>query len=424
MRVAAGTLAVFARRRATDSHPFSSTRYADNLLDRYNVTVLAHGETGSGKTHTMQSVVRSFASDIARAALASRVCLSPKLEVQVVEVYSDKVYDLLAPSDGRVAVKVGHTGHPETASAATIFDPAGGGTCPDLPAIDTALNAVFSAAEQRRTEAPHVSNATSSRSHAVYYLQLTFSERGPRGVMQTVTTTLTAFDLAGCEGLAVHNLTPDHPLYGNRGDVEARKHEQHSINRDLTALQTMMTQVSKLGDPSRANFRDCTLNRMLMPTLLGGARLVLVATLGPVASKSASTTAALMRTASAMQPRPLQRVPARRSGDDTQAALRAQLAPQPRAMNGSRSARQLTPGGDLRPDDDQDSGPTAVVELQAEVVARHQELERAEAELRQCTARRSSPSRRVTSDDRCVLVGVHDRWCRWLECIVCTDRIV
>ncbi|RHY90453.1 hypothetical protein DYB35_006181, partial [Aphanomyces astaci] len=92
-----------------------------SALDGYNVCVLAYGQTGSGKTHTM---LGSLESDVDRG-LSPRVfgqvfaqCHdnqsdSIEMHLSVLEVYNEKVMDLVHPSpvplDVRVDKKLGVT---------------------------------------------------------------------------------------------------------------------------------------------------------------------------------------------------------------------------------------------------------------------------------------------------------------------------
>ncbi|XP_069014333.1 kinesin-like protein KIF25 [Embiotoca jacksoni] len=91
-----------------------------SLLDGYNVCIMAYGQTGSGKTHTMmgsqppeehsgmqqeaqQGIIPKAAAELFRL-ISEKPAESHTVEVSVVEVYNNEVFDLLAKNElGNVA---------------------------------------------------------------------------------------------------------------------------------------------------------------------------------------------------------------------------------------------------------------------------------------------------------------------------------
>ncbi|XP_072218695.1 kinesin-like protein KIF25 [Leuresthes tenuis] len=86
-----------------------------SLLDGYNVCIMAYGQTGSGKTHTMmgsqpleehsgmqqeaqQGIIPKAAAEVFRL-ISEKPPESYTVEVSVMEVYNNEVYDLLAKDE-------------------------------------------------------------------------------------------------------------------------------------------------------------------------------------------------------------------------------------------------------------------------------------------------------------------------------------
>ncbi|XP_044025713.1 kinesin-like protein KIF25 isoform X2 [Siniperca chuatsi] len=87
-----------------------------SLLDGYNVCIMAYGQTGSGKTHTMmgsqpleehsgtqretqQGIIPKAAAELFRL-ISEKPAESHTVEVSVMEVYNNEVFDLLARDEG------------------------------------------------------------------------------------------------------------------------------------------------------------------------------------------------------------------------------------------------------------------------------------------------------------------------------------
>ena len=82
------------------------------VLDGYNGTILAYGQTGSGKTHTMfgpEAVLQDFAGcDPAARGIVPRACVqlfssvatSAEVRCSYIEVYNDRLHDLLSGAQG------------------------------------------------------------------------------------------------------------------------------------------------------------------------------------------------------------------------------------------------------------------------------------------------------------------------------------
>ncbi|KAJ1968527.1 hypothetical protein H4R35_006403 [Dimargaris xerosporica] len=264
----------------------------DQFLDGYNATVLAYGQTGSGKTYSMGTaapVATGDASDGSQdygiipravnhlfAGLAQRQVEHPdfefNVEVSFLELYNEDLIDLLnstnrSDSSRRTRVIPSHVTIREDAQGGIVW---GGVT--HLPANNTqAVMQYLHQGSLFRTTAATDMNMTSSRSHAIFSIQLwqkrpnsPSSEESPDTTPALQPDALVSkfhfVDLAGSERIKRTNAIGD------------RVKEGISINAGLLALGNV---ISALGDESRKSshipYRDSKLTRLLQDSL-GGNR--------------------------------------------------------------------------------------------------------------------------------------------------------
>ncbi|NXT00697.1 KIF25 protein, partial [Jacana jacana] len=296
-----------------------------SLLDGYNVCIMAYGQTGSGKTYTMlgPQLEEDFAFSledeselgiIPRATQEVFRLISEKppgsywVEVSVVEVYNNEIFDLLAKdSCGKVfgvkrdvvTTREGKNDVPllthETVENASEF----------LHLVNRGL--------QLRTRHPTLVHAHSSRSHLVVTLTITtivsednFGTSGedeqttqrlnkevfctfPQKTRDTkftsssrassptqleateklkqVKTRLQLVDLAGSE------------CVGMSGVTGAALRETSFINRSLSALADVLGAVAE--QRSHVPYRNSKLTRLLQDSLGGDAKLLVMLCISP-----------------------------------------------------------------------------------------------------------------------------------------------
>eukprot|EP00889_Picochlorum_renovo_P001469 jgi/Picre1/28499/NNA_003903.t1 len=199
-----------------------------SALDGYNVCLFSYGQTGAGKTHTMQGsnvpgqegiIPRSIAKILKTVATLKEQGWEYTLEASYIEVYNEQLRDLLA--EGKGAGKI-------TENNAIQHSPNGGPTvvhgATRLP-ISSEYDAeeiVARAAASRAVESTAM-NSTSSRSHSVFMLYISGCHEATETSLQG---SLNLVDLAGSERL-------------NRSQVEGqRAKEACSITR-VSALLGM-----------------------------------------------------------------------------------------------------------------------------------------------------------------------------------------
>ncbi|XP_077022601.1 kinesin-like protein KIFC2 isoform X2 [Tamandua tetradactyla] len=234
-----------------------------SCLRGYSVCIFTYGQTGTGKTYSMEGPPED--PGIAPRALQSlfremgaggqhRVTLS------MVEVYNEAVRDLLAQGPPqRLAVRQGPAGQGGVQVA--------GLTHWDVPNLDT-LHQMLSLARSNRATAATAMNQHSSRSHALVTLMLraASSPQGPG-----TTGTLHLVDLAGSERAWKAGATG---ASGGSGDAARRQREARTINRSLLALGGVMAALR--ARRPHVPFRDSQLTRLLQPALGPGATVVLL----------------------------------------------------------------------------------------------------------------------------------------------------
>uniref|UniRef100_A0A8D2KPX9 Kinesin-like protein n=1 Tax=Urocitellus parryii TaxID=9999 RepID=A0A8D2KPX9_UROPR len=234
-----------------------------SCLQGYSVCIFTYGQTGTGKTYSMEGPPED--PGIAPRALQSlfremgtggqhRVTLS------MVEIYNEAVRDLLAPGPPeRLAVRQGPAGQGGIQVA--------GLTHWDVPNLET-LHQMLSLGRSNRATAATSMNPRSSRSHAL--VTLTLCAASPPSTPGTAGT-LHLVDLAGSERAWKAGATGT-----QRGDPNSaqRLREAQTINRSLLALGGVMAALR--ARRSHVPFRDSQLTRLLQPALGPGTTAVLL----------------------------------------------------------------------------------------------------------------------------------------------------
>eukprot|EP00873_Tetraselmis_striata_P007567 jgi/Tetstr1/427831/TSEL_001803.t1 len=241
-----------------------------SALDGYNVCLFSYGQTGAGKTHTMQGGAGPEARGIIPRAVNQLLCAIQKLtaqgwdyrlEASFVEIYNESIRDLLA--DGR-------EGQPPTGGLGIQHAGAGGGHTHVAGAVRLPVETMEGADEiMRRAEGSRAveataMNATSSRSHSVFMLYCT-GVNADAGIR--LTGALNLVDLAGSERLA-------------RSKVEgARQKEACAINKSLSALGDVFAALSSKA--GHVPYRNSKLTHLLQPCLGGDGKTLMFVNINP-----------------------------------------------------------------------------------------------------------------------------------------------
>eukprot|EP00911_Craspedida_sp_UC1_P002595 UC1_evm1s1923 len=259
----------------------------DNAFAGYNACIFAYGQTGSGKTYTMMGtetdpglIPRICTELFNRAADASKSepDVTFKVECSYLEIYNEKVRDLLGPGPSRQGLKVREHKimgpYVEGLRTIAVEDYAG-------------IEDLMRSGNRLRATASTMMNVESSRSHAVFNVHVTQTKFDKMSNLSTEKTSrISLVDLAGSERVS---------RSGAEGD---RLKEGGSINKSLSTLGLVISNLAdqasgKKGADTFIPYRDSVLTWLLKENLGGNSRSVMVATVSPSADNYGETLSTL-----------------------------------------------------------------------------------------------------------------------------------
>jgi hypothetical protein len=245
-------------------------------MEGYNGTIMAYGQTGAGKTHTLSSISEHNIGVIPRAVaeIFHRASADPMssytVQLSYVQLYCEMLQDLLNPEAQNLQIREG--------DRSGVF--LTGATELPVTCLEDALG-LLELGEKHRTSAFTHLNSHSSRSHAIAILTvvkarnpkfLTNAEKaelrrlekegGPTFMQKAKIGRLFLVDLAGSERLKKSR------------SVGVRQSEAISINKSLTALGMCIN--ARAEEKNHVPFRDSKLTRLLQESLGGNARTTLI----------------------------------------------------------------------------------------------------------------------------------------------------
>ncbi|KAI0051371.1 kinesin-domain-containing protein [Auriscalpium vulgare] len=232
----------------------------DVVYSGVTVTIFAYGVTSSGKTHTMQGT-KAEPGVIPRVvdALFEAKAQKPQYETTItasyMEIYKDKVYDLLVARETAPKLPVRENGEGMVFVASLSTEPV---------ASAEDFHSIFTTANKRRSVGSTRLNNASSRSHAVLTMELKMVDSQEN---KTLTGKINLVDLAGSE---------NNKMTGNDRD---RMAESSAINKSLSVLGQVVHALNR-GD-SRIPYRNSKLTRILQDALGGSSVGLLICNLAP-----------------------------------------------------------------------------------------------------------------------------------------------
>jgi hypothetical protein len=238
----------------------------DNAFEGYNGTIFAYGQTGSGKTHTMmggegaqEGIIPRLCKDI--FARIAETGSQSEVFVSYVEIYgqSEKLADLLAPDGKDSATKLAmRQKGPEEyyVQGLTTYQP--------TSAVQ--MEMFIRSGSEKRAVASTQMNDTSSRSHAVFIVELAQTIGGVRK-----TGRIKLVDLAGSENI------------NKSGAQGQRQVEAVSINKALSTLRRVLDACADTKGRKHIPFRDSALTKLLADSIGGNCRTTMIAAVGPSA---------------------------------------------------------------------------------------------------------------------------------------------
>uniref|UniRef100_A0A1I7UXL0 Kinesin-like protein n=2 Tax=Caenorhabditis tropicalis TaxID=1561998 RepID=A0A1I7UXL0_9PELO len=264
------------------------------VIAGFNCTVFAYGQTGTGKTFTMEggrTDAKSSSDDpstgiIPRAVedifeqLESSGCEEYSLRVSYVELYNEELFDLLAStiSEDRERLRIFEDVNKKGVIVSGVEE------VPVRNRSDV-FKLLQLGAEKRRTAAT-LMNMHSSRSHSLFMVNVVVRENTHTGEELVKQGKLNLVDLAGSENI------------GRSGAQGNRAKEAGSINQSLLTLGRVIRSLTT--NAQHVPYRESKLTRLLQDSLGGSTITSLIATMSPASSnfeESQSTLEYAMRAA-------------------------------------------------------------------------------------------------------------------------------
>ncbi|XP_065763772.1 kinesin-like protein KIF13B isoform X2 [Muntiacus reevesi] len=255
-----------------------------NAFDGYNACIFAYGQTGSGKSYTMMGtadqpglIPRLCSGLFERTQKEENEEQSFKVEVSYMEIYNEKVRDLLDPKGSRQTLKVREH---------SVLGPYVDGLSKLAVTSYKDIESLMSEGNKSRTVAATNMNEESSRSHAVFKITLTHTLYDVKsGTSGEKVGKLSLVDLAGSERAT---------KTGAAGD---RLKEGSNINKSLTTLGLVISALADQGAGKNKNkfvpYRDSVLTWLLKDSLGGNSKTAMVATVSPAADNYDETLSTL-----------------------------------------------------------------------------------------------------------------------------------
>ncbi|XP_028298904.1 kinesin-like protein KIF13B isoform X2 [Gouania willdenowi] len=255
-----------------------------NAFQGYNACIFAYGQTGSGKSYTMMGsgdqpglIPRLCSALFSRTQIEQREQESFTVEVSFMEIYNEKVRDLLDPKGGRQTLRVREH---------KVLGPYVDGLSRLAVACYKDIESLMSEGNKSRTVAATNMNEESSRSHAVFNIILTHTLKDLQsGTSGEKVSRLSLVDLAGSERAA------------KTGAAGERLKEGSNINKSLTTLGLVISALAEQGTAKNKTkfvpYRDSVLTWLLKDCLGGNSRTAMVATISPAADNYEETLSTL-----------------------------------------------------------------------------------------------------------------------------------
>uniref|UniRef100_A0A8C3AFS7 Kinesin family member 13B n=1 Tax=Cyclopterus lumpus TaxID=8103 RepID=A0A8C3AFS7_CYCLU len=255
-----------------------------NAFQGYNACIFAYGQTGSGKSYTMMGsgdqpglIPRLCSALFERTQKEQREEECFTVEVSYMEIYNEKVRDLLDPKGGKQTLRVREH---------KVLGPYVDGLSRLAVASYKDIESLMSEGNKSRTVAATNMNEESSRSHGVFNIILTHTLKDLQsGTSGEKVSRLSLVDLAGSERAA------------KTGAAGERLKEGSNINKSLTTLGLVISALAEQGTAKNKNkfvpYRDSVLTWLLKDCLGGNSRTAMVATVSPSADNYEETLSTL-----------------------------------------------------------------------------------------------------------------------------------
>ncbi|PKA63284.1 125 kDa kinesin-related protein [Apostasia shenzhenica] len=248
------------------------------VLEGYNCTIFAYGQTGTGKTYTMEGgAIKAkdgdFPSDAGVIPRSVRQIFDTleaqnaeySMKVTFLELYNEEITDLLAPEESKFSEDKSKK------PIALMEDGKGGvfvrGLEEEIVTTAGEIYTILEKCSSKRRTAETLLNKQSSRSHSIFSITIHIKESTPEGEEMIKCGKLNLVDLAGSENIS------------RSGARDGRAREAGEINKSLLTLGRVINAL--VEHSGHVPYRDSKLTRLLRDSLGGKTKTCIIATISP-----------------------------------------------------------------------------------------------------------------------------------------------
>ena len=234
----------------------------------FNSSILAYGQTGTGKTYTMEGFSETFQDgkmgifpravlDIFDQIENNNIIGVKSIKISYLQIYNENLSDLLKPDRSNLSIR-------EDKKRGIFVD---GQSEWQVKGAEEVFEMIERGGMSRPTASTKM-NELSSRSHAMFIITIErqFEEDGYK---RTQVGKLNFVDLAGSERLRV------------TGATGKRLEECKKINRSLAALGNVISALSSKKERCHIPYRNSKLTRLLEDSLGGNCKTIMMAMISP-----------------------------------------------------------------------------------------------------------------------------------------------
>lgn len=256
-------------------YEYGAKPIVESVLEGFNGTILAYGQTSSGKTHTMQGILDNPEKEgiiprMIRHVFHHILCSSEELEytvkVSMIEIYMEKIRDLIDLNKNNLNVRE------DKVKGVYIED-----LSEHYVGSEDDVFELIRIGTENRTVAATMMNEQSSRSHSIFIMSI---HQNNTKDLVAKTGKLYLVDLAGSEKIA------------KTGASGSLLDEAKTINKSLTTLGMVIMALTD-GKSSHVPYRESKLTRVLQESLGGNSKTCLITTCSPSSYNECETLSTL-----------------------------------------------------------------------------------------------------------------------------------
>eukprot|EP00731_Ephydatia_muelleri_P021461 Em0014g52a len=243
-----------------------------SCVDGYNVCIIAYGQTGAGKTYTMNGPQDNPGVNIRSMEELFKSCRQREtirytMRVSMVEIYNEAIFDLLVPrNEGTEKLQIQKKGKDIMIPGLTEFE---------VCSLEDVLM-LMREGEKNRTVASTKMNTNSSRSHLLLMLRVEGYDKVSKA---TSHGRLTLVDLAGSERISRSEATG------------IRLVEAAAINKSLSALGQVFASIRE--GALHVPYRNSKLTHILQPCIGGDSKACMFVNVSPLMENIGETISTL-----------------------------------------------------------------------------------------------------------------------------------